>query len=78
MSVSGEPDCANDFRVEPNAFDVSGPPIERGTIFYRHTTDESELNTLADYLCPGFIARHAVIITYFCLGEVVSNRDASD
>jgi len=47
--------------------------IERGIVYYRHTTDQNELINLRDYLCPGFITRQTVVITYFCLGEKVSS-----
>ena len=63
----------NDFAVKPTDIINFFPTIERGIVYYRHTTDQNELINLRDYLCPDFITRQAVVITYFCLGENVSS-----
>ncbi|KAK2156104.1 hypothetical protein LSH36_221g00048 [Paralvinella palmiformis] len=74
LDVSGTPDCNNDFSVKPTDMSSFSPIIERGIVYYRHSTNQNELIYLRHYLCPDFITRQAVVITYFCLGEISGDR----
>ncbi|KAK2140204.1 hypothetical protein LSH36_1439g00021 [Paralvinella palmiformis] len=74
LGVFGTPDCDDGFAVAPTGLVFFMQIIERGIVYYRHTTDQNELINLRDYLCPGFITRQAVVITYVCLGEKSGDR----
>ncbi|KAK2138758.1 hypothetical protein LSH36_2454g00000 [Paralvinella palmiformis] len=74
LGVFGTPDCDDGFAVAPTGLVFFVQIIERGIVYYRHTTDQNEVITLRDYLCPDFITRQAVVITYFCLAEKSGNR----
>ncbi|KAK2156103.1 hypothetical protein LSH36_221g00043 [Paralvinella palmiformis] len=74
FSVFGTPDCSNDFTIKPLYFVTLKPTIERGAIYYRHTSDQNELIYLQYYLCPDFSIREAVVITYYCLGENLNEQ----